>query len=194
MFSVYFYHTEEWTERNQQLLEATSLEIRRCPEQWILAGDFNMEPGNFGQYATMRDCQEYWSSQLHPLPDMECRFEAFDYFVVHGAIARQILEVCVLEDSGISPHHPVQMKLKHSFQGLLARVQATPRALPVLQVLHHELRESVPSQWLPQGMPLANRDEAEEISSLPSVVSIPQKPTSWCDNRCSEKALSFWQR
>ena len=43
VFSVYFYHTEEWTERNQQILEATSREIRRCPGLWILAGDFNME-------------------------------------------------------------------------------------------------------------------------------------------------------
>ena len=43
VFSVYFYHTEEWTERNQQILEATSREI------W---SDFNMEPETFGQYAT----------------------------------------------------------------------------------------------------------------------------------------------
>ena len=52
VFSVYFYHMEEWTERNQQILEATSREIRRCPGLWILAGDFNMEPEPFGQYAT----------------------------------------------------------------------------------------------------------------------------------------------
>ena len=52
VYSVYFYHTEEWTERNQQLLEATSREIRRCPGIWILASDFNLEPETFGQYAT----------------------------------------------------------------------------------------------------------------------------------------------
>ena len=44
VFSVYFDHTEEWTERNQQILEATSREIRRCLGLQILAGDFNMEP------------------------------------------------------------------------------------------------------------------------------------------------------
>ena len=53
VFSVHFHHTEEWTERNQQILEATSREIRRCPGLWILAGDFNMEPETFGQYATL---------------------------------------------------------------------------------------------------------------------------------------------
>ena len=28
---------------------------------------------------------------------------------------------------------------------------------------------------------------------MPSAISIPQKPMFWCDNRCSEDALSFWQ-
>ena len=28
--SVYFYHMEEWTERNQQLLETLSGEVQRC--------------------------------------------------------------------------------------------------------------------------------------------------------------------
>ena len=54
VFSAYFYHTGEWTERNQRILEATSKEIRRCPGLWILAGDFNMEPDVFGQFATTR--------------------------------------------------------------------------------------------------------------------------------------------
>ena len=39
-------------------------------------------------------------------------------------------EVRVLGESGVSPHHPVQMKLKRSFQGLVTRVQASPSTLP----------------------------------------------------------------
>ena len=38
-----------------------------------------------------------------------------------------------------------------------------------------------------------SRDDADETSFVPSAISIPQKPMFWCDNRCSEKALSFWQ-
>ena len=52
VFSVYFYHTEEWTERNQQLLEALSVEVRRRTGLWIVAGDFNMEAEIFVQFAT----------------------------------------------------------------------------------------------------------------------------------------------
>ena len=126
VFSVYFHHTEEWTERNQQILEATSREIRRCPGQWILAGDFNMEPGAFGQQRLPGVLVKPAAPTFRHGASARC----FDYFVVHRAVACQIREVRVLEDSGISPHHPVQMKLKRSFQGLVTRVQATPRALP----------------------------------------------------------------
>ena len=38
-----------------------------------------------------------------------------------------------------------------------------------------------------------SREEAEEISFVPSAMSIPQRPVFWCDNRCSEKAISFCQ-
>ena len=46
--SVYFYHTEERTERNQQLLEPLSEEVRRCGGLLVIAGDFNMDSGVFG--------------------------------------------------------------------------------------------------------------------------------------------------
>ena len=36
-------------------------------------------------------------------------------------------------------------------------------------------------------------EEAEEIGFVASAVSIPRGPLFWCDNRCSNKALRFWQ-
>ena len=38
-----------------------------------------------------------------------------------------------------------------------------------------------------------NQDEIEEISFVPSAISVPQKPLFRCDNGCSEKTLSSWQ-
>ena len=38
-----------------------------------------------------------------------------------------------------------------------------------------------------------SREEAGEISFVPSAISIPQRRMFGCDNRCSDKALSFWQ-
>ena len=38
-----------------------------------------------------------------------------------------------------------------------------------------------------------NQEEAEEISFVPSAISVPQKPLLRCDKQCSEKSLSNWQ-
>ena len=38
-----------------------------------------------------------------------------------------------------------------------------------------------------------SRDEAEEFTFVPSAISIPRGPMFRCDNRCSDKALRFWQ-
>ena len=60
---------------------------------------------------------------------MERQSDALITFMVHHAVACQVREVRVLEESGVSPHRPVQMKLKRSFR-LVTRVQVTLSALP----------------------------------------------------------------
>ena len=36
-------------------------------------------------------------------------------------------------------------------------------------------------------------EDAEELSFVPSAISMPRGPMFWCDNRCSDKAHRFWQ-
>ena len=38
-----------------------------------------------------------------------------------------------------------------------------------------------------------DQEEGEELSFVPSAISVPQKPLFRCDSQCSEKTLSFWQ-
>ena len=38
-----------------------------------------------------------------------------------------------------------------------------------------------------------SQEEAEALSFVPSAISIPRGPTFRCDNRCSDKAIRFWQ-
>ena len=83
VFSVYFCHTEEWTERNQQLLEALSFENRRCTRLWIVAGDFNMEPEIFGQYATLARLLGVLVKPAAPTFRHRASVRCFDCFVVH---------------------------------------------------------------------------------------------------------------
>ena len=93
-----------------------------------------MEPEIFGQYATPARLPGVLVTPAVPTFRHGASVRCFDYLVVHRALACQIREVRVLEDSGISPHLPVQMKLKRSFQELVARLQASPSTLPTLIV------------------------------------------------------------
>ena len=38
-----------------------------------------------------------------------------------------------------------------------------------------------------------DQEEAEELSFVPSAITVPRKPMFRCDNQCSEMTLSFWQ-
>ena len=38
-----------------------------------------------------------------------------------------------------------------------------------------------------------DQEEVEEISFVRSAISVPQKILCRCDNRCTEKTLSFWK-
>ena len=89
-----------------------------------------MEPEAFGQFATPARLHGILVAPEIPTFRHGASVRRFDFFVVHRAVACQIREVRVLEESGISSHHPVCMRLKRSFQGLVTRVQAVPRALP----------------------------------------------------------------
>ena len=125
VFSVYFTTQSAtnscWRRRALKFGDAQGYGSWRAILPWSLR--------SLGNMPHRRGCQEFWSSQLHPPSGMEHRFDALTTSV-STVRACQIREVRVLEDSGIFPHHPVQMRLRRSFQGLVARVQATLRALP----------------------------------------------------------------
>ena len=55
------------------------------------------------------------------------------------------------------------------------------------------IRESEETQDYVRESLTLSQDEAEEISFVPSALSTPRGPMFWCDNRCSNKALRFWQ-
>ena len=47
-------------------------------------------------------------------------------------------------------------------------------------------------QW-PQSQPPSSQEEVEEISFVPSAISVPPKFMFQYDNQCSEKTFNFWQ-
>ena len=69
-----------------------------------------MEPWVFGQCATPMRLPGVLVKPAASTFRHRASVRCFDYFVVHRALACQMLEVRVLEESGISPHHPVQVE------------------------------------------------------------------------------------
>ena len=55
---------------------------------------------------------------------------------------------------------------------------------PKRKVIRVESEET--QDYVREAMDLSH-EEAEEISFVPSAISVPQKPLFRCDNRCSEK-------
>ena len=65
------------------------------------------------------------------------------------------------------------------------RVQSPKRK--VIRLESEETQENV------RESSIVSWEEAEETSFVPSALSIPRGPMFWCDNRCSDKTLRFWQ-
>ena len=62
--------------------------------------------------------------------------------------------------------------------------------LPKRKVIRVEPEET--QDYVRESLDLS-REEAEEISFVPSTISIPRGLMLWCDNRCSDKAIRFLQ-
>ena len=47
MFAAYFWHTEEWSPRNEAILEAVLNRARTTKHPWLTACDADMSPEDF---------------------------------------------------------------------------------------------------------------------------------------------------
>ena len=83
-----------------------------------------------------------------------------------------------------------QTKIEEKVHGKAPSNEGAEVQSPKRKVIRVESEET--QDYVRESLNLS-QDEAEEISFLPSAISIPQRPMFWCDNRCSDKALRFWQ-
>ena len=70
-------------------------------------------------------------------------------------------------------------------QGESAEIQSTTRK--VIRVESEETQDRVCETLA------ISQEEAEEMGFVQSALSEPRGPVCWCDNRCSEKAVRYWQ-
>ena len=123
------------TERNQQMLEATSRERFGDAQGsgfWRVTS--TRSPTTFGQYATPARLPGVLVKPAAPTFRHGASVRCFDYFVVHRAVACQIREVRVLEESGVCFHHPIQFQAKTGHKGTSFPEQPCHRPSPRLVV------------------------------------------------------------
>ena len=83
-----------------------------------------------------------------------------------------------------------QTRMEKNVNGKAPREEGAEVQSPKRKVIQVESEENQDYVREPVNL---SQEEVEEISFVPSALSIPRAPMFWCDNRCSEKALSFWQ-
>ena len=83
-----------------------------------------------------------------------------------------------------------QAKMEEKVDGEAPGEEGAEIQSPKRKVIRVESEET--QDYVREALNLS-RDEAEEIRFVPSAISIPRRPMFWCDTRCSDKALRFWQ-
>ena len=127
-----------------------------------------MEPKTYGQYATHARLPGVLVKPAAPTFRHGASVRCFDYFVVHHAVACQLREVRVLEESGVSPHHPVQMKLKKFLQRPGREGASDPESLAIT----HRGCAREPRCWdLKQSTSMDERYKAPSRKSWEAVMS-----------------------
>ena len=92
VFSVYFWHSEGWTPRNEALLEAVLKQARTTRHQWLIAYDANMCPEDFENSLWFQREQMYVvapkdaSTCMSKGPKGEWVERTYDYVIASGSL------------------------------------------------------------------------------------------------------------
>ena len=122
VFSVYFWHSEGWTPRNEALLGAVLKRARTTRHPWLIAYDANMSPEDFEKSFWFR------RKQMHVVAPKEastCRAKGpngernertYDYVISSGRLKGKILRMEVVEDFESTPPKAVSFVFLFFFE------------------------------------------------------------------------------
>ena len=113
IFSVYFWHSEGWTSRNETLLEAVLKRTLTTKHPWLIACDASMSPEDFEKSFWFRKDQmhvttpEGGSTCRSKNAKGECVEKVFDSVVACSSLKGIISDMKVIEDFESRPHKVV---------------------------------------------------------------------------------------
>ena len=135
VFSVYFWHSERWTPRNEALLEAVVKRARATRHPWLIACDANMSPEDFEKSMWFSSRQMFVEA---PKEVSTCRSEApkgeliertCDCVIASQNLKRKIINMEVVEDFESRPHEAVSFVIERDKEVQEWKQQAMPKAL-----------------------------------------------------------------
>ena len=123
IISVYLWTAEGLSPRNLEILQSLAEIVDAIDGPWIVAGDFNMDPGLL--------MASKWTELAHGiivashLPT--CGSNTRDFFVVSQRLQHAVHGVAVIHDAGLEPHSPVRLYIRAAPRAVMVRRVRAPR-------------------------------------------------------------------
>ena len=111
IFSVYFWHSEGWSSRNEALLEAVLKRTRTTKHPWLIACHANMSPEDFEKSLWFRKEQTY---VVAPEGVSTCRSRSVNAAPQKGIFS----DMQVMEDFESRPHRAVTFVVQRGKAGM----------------------------------------------------------------------------
>ena len=136
IFSVYLWHSEVWSSRNELLLEAVLKRTRTTKHPWLEACDANMSPEDFEKNLWFRKDQMH---VIAPEGVSTCRSRSakgewvekvYDYVIASSSLKGRISDTQVIEDFEPRPHKAVTFIVERGKERQEWNEQELPKALP----------------------------------------------------------------
>ena len=105
-----------------------------------------------------------------------------------GIVADEVEDTFV--DSNGAGHHGRGKVKNHRSQSFVPGKEGEEIKIPKRKVIQVESEDT---QDYVRDARSTDQEEVEELSFVPSAISVPQKRIFRSDNRCSDKTLRFWQ-
>ena len=134
--SLYFWHSEGWTPRNEVLLEAVLKQTSTTSHPWLTACDASMCPGDFEkrlwfQREMMHVVVPKGASTCRSKGPKDVWFErTYDYVVARGSLKGRISQMETVEDFESRPHKAVSFVVRREKEIQEWNEQKLPRVLP----------------------------------------------------------------
>ena len=166
--SAYFWCSEGWSYRNQDLMWSIIRLVRQLKGGlWALVADFNMEPSMLQAHPLFAelDGEILSPEQATCVSNGACR--CYDYFVVAKPLKHLVEELCVLDGVASYPHSPAALRLSTKPPAMYRWVFQRPSRLAVDPPIGCSRQ---PPDWSPLPHRLESIEHAtetwERISSL----------------------------